>query len=1143
MTDDTLRRRVGINKTNPRYDLDVAGTMASAEVISSHGVISTLTSDFANISYLDANLALASNVVSSNIVAINTATTSLSAYDILGSNVMAVEDLGMYNVSLTDECPFTRTVFDEILGYDIQRAGAIDASWVKMDSITSLIENLTGLFGSLAEAYAAFRLLKALFSPTPEVPQIPDALAQALEDALNGLGDSNSSNNIKIPIGWSNVTGKPIASYGSSKVGINGNLLFSGNLNYASNSAFMTDQWGNQTFISGSATQGTTIIDSNLNINANNITASNIFCNYYNALDSNGSIVFNNTNLQHIFNDPVTRSNTALQMSSSNIRFLTYNPTTSLYTTQLGIGNDGVVKVDGEIVCDLYKSSLNDGALKFWSWATELEYTNTFNSSNSSLWNVGQLQMTDAYLKYRTMRGSNAFQDTFSVNSNGAMNVGSNLTLSSKGELYVSSNLSMSNAVCLVANGGTSNENTSSALLTMDTSGIKYIWRTSYLDYFPVTGQWLTSKADTLAFNLDSNGIKMGTDAHIQSRMETFPVQNPVNPTSNITYSNIPRLQFSLSNGFTWGYGASQNGVNDIFNVSRLGEISVQDSTSLLTDTFFTSNNSLVRGKTTIDKTGQIWFSQGGFGKVLLDSNGTITRSNLTINSNGALAFGSGSLSNGVITLGSNMILQDAQMYMGSNFTLSNDAMSVIVDNSITLCNLTVSKQGALNVGAFGLAPTGEVVYEGSNTVITFGGRLPALDAFSNSISTMVNGFSSNFTTSNLNCINLTTVNATESNLFLQNLIMPETSTVSLGSNLKLKDGELWMNSNLNMSNVALNINIDTSGVTLCNLHISKQGAISLGECLIYPSGEISVGGTTVVNFNGQLPALTAYSNYVGSYLSAFSNSMSNGESQGSSFNLGNAILSGIVSAGVSTALQVGGKNLIDTFGNPMPDLINALQNAFTNVSASESMSAPLIEAGMEMSAPLISATTSFSAPTISATSSIYTPLLQAGTGTVIIDGMSNFVLIRKSASNGSNALLYTSSNIVMSNTELPISYYTSNSQVEVARFSSSGFYATTMYQNGISLDTLYASSNALSNYATTTALTALSNFTSQGLTIGNLSIKTDGSIFSGCNLILDATNNKVLENCIDWGRGDYIQAPSVVTAPPDFYTGTPLDW
>ena len=421
---------------------DISTFTLSASNVSTSNVNTVTLTASSNLIALEANITTLVSPYMSNdyfsgmemgVVDIS-ATNSVTACNIIMSGDMA----GMLGVYFSSNCPITHSALANYLHEG--EGGAIDYSWIHYPfSIQTTINDLFQLAGEGYQLYSALKGLYNLLNPstmTDPLGGTNQALTDAIQDALNDLGDSNSSNQ-KLTVSWSNITSRPIANSGNNIVAVNSNLGFGQSLVSIAPGSFMTDQWGNPKFIF-TPTQKI-IIDPSQNAYLNSVTCSNY-------RGSNGSLTFNNYNasLQYLAT-PTTGSNTAgyLNVTDTTFNFLTQASNTSIQISQMQCDNTGKLQIANNIsvptmYSDAWQSKTNTGSITIGSNQLVTSFVNsTYSTSNIvNTRQTGQLTLSDTSFNLQFIPSQLSWgmsngppQPTVAMNctSNGALYVASNV--------------------------------------------------------------------------------------------------------------------------------------------------------------------------------------------------------------------------------------------------------------------------------------------------------------------------------------------------------------------------------------------------------------------------------------------------------------------------------------------------------------------------------------------------------------------------------------------------------------------------------------------------------------------------------------------------------------------------------------------
>jgi hypothetical protein len=512
---------------------------------------------------------------------------------------------------------------------------------------------------------------------------LTDAAIQTIQDLLdNALDNSNAS----LSINWANLTNKPIAR-NNYNVGMRGDLFMTSNTKIrALPTSLSIDQWNNPQFIGSPS--GATLID---------IGSREAFLKY---------LTLSNTDTSTLYTaDEIipTASNFklyTLRFSSNSIR----NSTSNIVINGITMCNDtmeeSVVEADKFFASRYVAPEGKGSALTFFTSQTTLKHQNT-TPSNALDWRFSQLQMTDREFKYEKYA---------SVNEGGAQTI--LFQANSNGEFYTYSNWRTNSPAVIRAIETSIDDFPREALFFMNNTNFRWIRRTVVSN----------SNQDTISASFSSNGLLLGERPALFGKVETV-LLNPL--LSNDFIVKFPRLEYSFSNGLTYGYGFCQNpimGDYDIFNVSYKGEISTLNHQNFLMRQILNSNanlttNLIINSNVSLTSNGGLSINN----RTSLTSNG-LTVSNLTIASNGAIFYNgkeflneAGSLrmrtftdpsSNQGLTISTGGIVQ----INGSEFQITNDGIATI-RQPITASNISTSNMTvASNLTASNLSASNAVL-------------------------------------------------------------------------------------------------------------------------------------------------------------------------------------------------------------------------------------------------------------------------------------------------------------------------------------------------------------------------------------------------------------------------------------------------
>lgn len=584
-----------------------------------------------------ATLDVNGNILASNIEAIN-----INCVELLqGKGINAGSNLYINGFSLYNECP-NNDEWDEVIPFRGED-GWIDSSWIKRPlgavdiikdiidlgetglAVASLLASLGAwLAGNTPEAALA-AALPAAIAAGAAAGAVGSALKDALEELLDDEGENATESN-QVRVAWANVKKKPFATnfnfFGTDRdVYLNNEkyikLVNSGN--------FGTDSKDNK--ILNSTAGAITFMDlGNRKIYANQLHIGN---------DSN--LTINSNNLT--FNTPGTL------IGNQGI--------CSINSNSLAFG-----KINGSSVEPSW--SVNDLGMFLFKPAQKIYFDNsaTIQGSNSIF------TFSSNVLAYGSINNSNVVSPIFGIDSTGTLTLHKNAKLLGQDEVFRGSNnygrldYSLSNGFkwglgftssnindifTINSNGnittiGNTMTFSNTATIRADLKGTQFLFGQSYdakglitLDYNRFGfGQVLVNQqfsnipssnfvSPVLSVNRDE-GISMYGRPCLLGSNETLILPNPQSPlTSNILLSNYGRLEYSLSNGLTWGAGYSNNILQnnyDIFKVFNDGSVYTLDQNTYTMSRLVNNIGDITKGHTTIK------------------NNGDITTSNLTISGN-----------------------------------------------------------------------------------------------------------------------------------------------------------------------------------------------------------------------------------------------------------------------------------------------------------------------------------------------------------------------------------------------------------------------------------------------------------------------------------------------------------------------------
>ena len=618
---------------------------ASSNLIATEANITTLVSPFmSNVYFSGMGMEVQDLIANDSVTACN--------------NIMSGNMAGMLGVFFTSNCPITHSALANYLHEG--EGGAIDYSWIHYPfSIQTTMNDLFQLAGEGYQLYSALKGLYNLLNPstiTDPLGGTNQALTDAIQDALNGLGDSNSSNQ-KLTVSWSNITSRPIANSGNNLVAVNSNLGFGQSLVSISPGSFMTDQWGNPKFIF-TPTQKV-IIDPSQNAYLNSVTCSNY-------MGSNGSLAFNNynTSLQYVATPTTGGSNAYtsgyLNITDTTFNFLTQASNTTTQISQMQVDNTGKLQVANNVsvptlYADAWKAKTNTGSATIGSNQFVLSLVNsTYSTSNTvNTRQTGQLTLSDTSMNLQFTPSQLAWGM-----SNGPPQPIVALNCTSNGALYVASNVWSQSPLLLRA--------TLPALLDGDSlesrislSSAGFQLQNIETGLSNLTNVWFSVNSNA-CFPLSTSNMKFC------GNYETNTVFNPTS-YSNVTLSNFARLEASFVTGLSFGYGLSNTNIfpnQNVFNVDPNGQIFTLQTPTGFMQQITDSNANIIRGNMTLCNDGSISVA----GQPFVLAGGSIKRASPSAFGNQGFLLSP----TGYLTMGNLQIYPDGTINMNSKTIIDN---------------------------------------------------------------------------------------------------------------------------------------------------------------------------------------------------------------------------------------------------------------------------------------------------------------------------------------------------------------------------------------------------------------------------------------------------------------------------------------
>lgn len=532
-----------------------------------------------NVEVTPYDLEVKDTVRTSNLLADN-----VSACNLLqGLTINAQSNLCWGGHSLYEPYPQDQTDWDDLIPFTGDDEGMIHHSWIRKP--LSGKDVLTDLW-NLADA--GFDVAETIADAIQFFQGASNALTQGAINAIQELLDNALENsNQSLSINWANLRDKPIARSGY-KVGMNGDLLFSSNASLkVLNSGYITDQWNNLNFVGNNPTGATLIDFGNRQAYFKDITLSNnegrntLYTVDEIVTDSNfkiGDIRFYQSNI----------NNSASNISINGVQMLENDLTLS------------VVKADQMNAFSYYDPTGTGASLGFFGSETTLRHIRTPLASNIADRVYLTLRLKDSEMSFEKLSACNTKTILFQVNSNG--------------EFYTYSNLRTNAPFTIRAIANSIDDYPREGLTFLTENNFRYIRRRVVLG----------SNEDTISASFSSNGLLLGERASLFGKVESVIL----NPLLSNAITKYPRLEYSFSNGLTYGYGFSNHPLNgdfDIFKVSYKGEITTLNHQNFLMKQILNSNADLTTNLLVNDR-------------ISLSSNG-LTISNLAVNSNGSMTF------------------------------------------------------------------------------------------------------------------------------------------------------------------------------------------------------------------------------------------------------------------------------------------------------------------------------------------------------------------------------------------------------------------------------------------------------------------------------------------------------------------------
>jgi hypothetical protein len=583
---NTTQGFVGFNKT-PSYNIDTTGYIKSDTGILTNAFTSSNASvkdiTFSNLTGANAsiNSITFSNAIGSNATIGNIQTPYIN---LTTSNSLYCNGYSMYDPFPDDP--------DEGRWYFQTDKGNLHISWLRdeLNILSDLFKLGTDIGSVVGFLYPFLKNVYDWWRPSGDFVEAlsaglqdwfgnaqANAIAEALQNALENGGDDYSGESNKFYVSWSNLKDKPFAVNNGLSVSMRGDLLLSDGYSIKSipDGNLVRQGRNNLTQISSSGQE--TLI---------NIGSKEAFLNYLLIGGSNSNFFFSRSNKSFKLQDwnftcnSITNGSNQIAFSNN---WFNYNGSISASNyIQAGVSFGGN-----------QLTSFSNGDIQFNQSNFRIKYT-LYNSNDTTQNTTSYLNMSPSNLEWKTQGstacngGTIAPQITqFAVDSNG---------------VYLASNITTSNDLVIKSecpaeflNGYGYNK---TGILTMNDKALRFITRYTPIDLNA------TSNYDYVNFSVNSNGIFALTQPKLLGSTETIWRMIGLS-NSNVEVSSFPRLEYSLSNGLVWGMELqNSNLVSDIFSVSRYGEISVRNPSTLLMEKIVDSNSALTRGSTSIDRFG-----------------------------------------------------------------------------------------------------------------------------------------------------------------------------------------------------------------------------------------------------------------------------------------------------------------------------------------------------------------------------------------------------------------------------------------------------------------------------------------------------------------------------------------------------------
>lgn len=526
-------------------------------------------------------------IASSNINAFNLLTSNINAYNIQNSNQLITLDLNtLKDVKINGyslQQPFPNIDWTTIIpGYTGN--GYIDPSWIKTQDGDASFGDLSDILALVAVGTAGLAGIASVasFIAAMGASDLAGALAKKLADLLDppdlpeGDDGEASSNDLKVK--WVKIRDKPIATNGNRDIGFQRNMYVS------ANGLLQVMPPGNFSLTG----------NNNLQMNPNNLTTLIDYGNrdFFGRSFNTNAITINSNEIRHSNLEGYIRlQNNRIDINSNIFKYDAFN----------GIIETG--KIYCEELIDYYDSNNSiRSSLKFNpNFENRLRYVDKGNpySSNTSTWIRNDIVQNNQGVEI--IRNSNVL---WSVDENGNQ--------------FATGSIAFSNSpvflICLqretaFSNDGRTYQQEGELFFDATTLGFRGVY---YDDENPAN-----PPQNKMMLSVDSNGLVIYNRGLIMSSNEIYTSPNPLNLFgSNLTLSNFPRFEFTLSNGMTWGSGYSNaplNFQNDFFKYTRDGRLYTLDEESYTLNQLTDNFANITKGTTTIFKNGQVNINSWSF--------------------------------------------------------------------------------------------------------------------------------------------------------------------------------------------------------------------------------------------------------------------------------------------------------------------------------------------------------------------------------------------------------------------------------------------------------------------------------------------------------------------------------------------------